>query len=83
MTTKKSLRVRQVHFDELIERSDLLSIHVPLTQATKGMIGANTIARMKSGAIIVNGARGASSMRRRCMTRWSVAGCMAQGLMCS
>ncbi len=58
MTTEKSLRARQVHFDELIERSDLLSIQVPLTQATKGMIGANTIARMKSGAIIVNAARG-------------------------
>ena len=58
MTTERSLRAKQVPFDELIEASDVLSIHVPLTQATKGLIGAETIARMKTGAVIINAARG-------------------------
>jgi len=55
---RQQLRARQVSFDELIARSDVLSIHVPLTPATKGLIGAATIARMKSGAIVINAARG-------------------------
>ena len=58
MTTERSVRAKQVPFDELIEASDVLSIHVPLTQATKGLIGAETIARMKTGAVIINAARG-------------------------
>jgi phosphoglycerate dehydrogenase-like enzyme len=58
MATEKSVRATQVPFDELIERSDVLSIHVPLTSATKGLIGAETIARMKNGTIIINAARG-------------------------
>ena len=36
MATEKAMRATQVPFDELIERSDILSIHVPLTPATKG-----------------------------------------------
>jgi D-3-phosphoglycerate dehydrogenase / 2-oxoglutarate reductase len=47
-----------VPFDALIERSDVLPIHVPLTPVTKGLIGADTIARMKTGAIMINAARG-------------------------
>lgn len=45
-------------FDTLFERSDVLSIHVPLTPVTEGLIGADTIARMKAGVIIINAARG-------------------------
>ena len=45
-------------FDELLERSDVLSVHVPLTKVTRGIIGAEAIARMKTGAILVNAARG-------------------------
>jgi D-3-phosphoglycerate dehydrogenase len=58
MATEKAMRATQVPFDELIERSDILSIHVPLTPATKGLIGGDTIARMKTGAVIINAARG-------------------------
>ena len=58
MTTERAVRAKQVPFDELIEASDVLSMHVPLTQATKGLIGAETIARMKTGAVIINAARG-------------------------
>jgi D-3-phosphoglycerate dehydrogenase len=58
MTTEKATRATQVPFDELIARSDVLSVHVPLTPATKGLIGTETIARMKTGSIIINAARG-------------------------
>ena len=44
-------------FDEILEESDVLSIHVPLTEETRGMIGRDEIAKMKDGAIIVNTAR--------------------------
>jgi D-3-phosphoglycerate dehydrogenase len=44
--------------DELFERSDYLSLHLPLTPETKGMINAQAIAKMKDGVVIVNTARG-------------------------
>jgi D-3-phosphoglycerate dehydrogenase len=44
--------------DELFSRSDFISIHLPLTPETKGLIDTNAISRMKTGAILVNTARG-------------------------
>jgi D-3-phosphoglycerate dehydrogenase len=44
--------------DGLLERADFISLHVPLTPETKGMINASTIAKMKTGAYIVNTCRG-------------------------
>lgn len=48
-----------VSFDELIERSDVLSLHCPLTEETRGVISREVIARMKPGALLINTARGA------------------------
>jgi D-3-phosphoglycerate dehydrogenase len=56
--TEKSLRVTPVTLDELLERSDVISLHVPLTKVTRGIIGAEALSRMKPGAILVNAARG-------------------------
>jgi len=44
--------------DELLERSDFVSIHCPLTPQTHGLIGERALRRMKSTAILVNTARG-------------------------
>ncbi len=42
----------------LIAESDVLSLHVPLTQGTRGLIDAPAIARMPKGAVLINAARG-------------------------
>ena len=45
-------------FDALIAESDVLSLHVPLTDTTRGLIDAEALARMPRGAILINAARG-------------------------
>jgi phosphoglycerate dehydrogenase-like enzyme len=44
--------------DRLIAESDVISLHVPLTEDTAGLIGASEIAAMKPGVVLVNTARG-------------------------
>ena len=48
-----------VSYDEMYQRADYISIHVPLLDATKGMINKEAFAKMKDGVIIVNCARDA------------------------
>ncbi|MBQ8159698.1 MAG: 2-hydroxyacid dehydrogenase [Clostridia bacterium] len=47
-----------VSLDELFQRSDIISLHCPLTDETRHMINASSIARMKKGVVIVNTSRG-------------------------
>jgi D-3-phosphoglycerate dehydrogenase / 2-oxoglutarate reductase len=54
----QQLGVHLVSLDELLERSDFISIHMPKTPETTGMIGADQLALMKPTAFIVNVARG-------------------------
>ena len=54
---EKSLMVEYRTFEGLLEESDILSLHVPLTDETRGMIGKDEIAKMKDGAFLVNTAR--------------------------
>lgn len=55
---EKALGATYVSFEELLKRSDILSVHVPLLPSTEHMIGAKELAMMKPSAIIVNTARG-------------------------
>ena len=48
-----------VSLDELMQISDIISLHVPLTADTKGLIGREEIGKMKQTAILINTARGA------------------------
>ena len=48
----------RVSFDELLRRSDVVSLHLPLTEETRGLFDRDTFARMKPGAILLNTARG-------------------------
>src|ERR1700739_3589830 len=50
--------IEQVELDELLRRSDIVSLHVPLTAETQGLIGREQLARMKPSAILINTARG-------------------------
>jgi phosphoglycerate dehydrogenase-like enzyme len=54
----KWLGVEMVPLDDLLRRSDFISVHVPLGEQTRGMINRERIARMKPGAIFINTARG-------------------------
>jgi D-3-phosphoglycerate dehydrogenase len=49
---------RQVSLDEVLTRSDFISLHVPKLPATTNMLNAETFAQMKDGVFIVNCARG-------------------------
>jgi D-3-phosphoglycerate dehydrogenase len=44
--------------DELLERADVVTLHVPQTPATRGMIGVAQLARMHQGAMLINASRG-------------------------
>lgn len=55
----KELEAEFVSLDELLRRSDVISLHVPLTSQTYHMIGEREIRLMKDGAFIINTSRGA------------------------
>lgn len=52
------LGLDRAELNQVLERADVVTLHVPLNDGTRGMIGAPQIARMKDGAILVNAARG-------------------------
>ncbi|HUG33045.1 MAG TPA: hydroxyacid dehydrogenase [Acidimicrobiia bacterium] len=52
------LRVEMVDLDEILERADFVSIHVPLTAETRGILGTKALEQMKPTAYLVNASRG-------------------------
>lgn len=50
--------IQLVSLEELLERSEIVSLHVPLNEGTRAIIGARELARMREGAILVNTSRG-------------------------
>jgi glyoxylate reductase len=55
---ERAFGAQRVDLAALLESADVIALHVPLTDETKGMIGRDELARMKSSAILVNTARG-------------------------
>ncbi len=53
-----NLGVELVTFEDLVTRSDVITVHVPMSRATRGLINASAIARMKPGVMLLNVARG-------------------------
>lgn len=50
--------LKYAELDELLANSDVISLHCPLFESTKGIINKNTIAKMKNGVMIINTSRG-------------------------
>jgi D-3-phosphoglycerate dehydrogenase len=53
-----TLDVELVSLDALLERSDAITVHVPRTKDTTGMLGRDAFAKMRRGVLLVNAARG-------------------------
>jgi D-3-phosphoglycerate dehydrogenase len=47
-----------VSLDEVLSKADIISLHTPITEETKGIINKDTIAKMKDGVVLINTARG-------------------------
>lgn len=57
--SKKQNKVEYVSLDELFERSDIISLHCPLSKDTHHIINENSISKMKKNCFIINTSRGA------------------------
>jgi D-3-phosphoglycerate dehydrogenase / 2-oxoglutarate reductase len=53
-----TLGIERVELEEVLRRADVVSLHVPLTDATSGLLGDRELALMKPTAVIINAARG-------------------------
>ncbi len=54
----KAMQVDVVELNDIYKQADFITVHVPVTEQTKGMINKDTIAKMKKGVRIINCARG-------------------------
>lgn len=54
----ESVKAEYVELDELFRRSDVISLHCPLTKENKHLINSDSISRMKKGVVILNTSRG-------------------------
>ena len=56
---EQKLNIKYFEFENILKQADILSLHCPLTNKTKGLIGKKELSIMKSGSYIINTARGA------------------------
>jgi D-3-phosphoglycerate dehydrogenase len=54
----RTINVESVSFDDLLARSDFISVHAPATPQTRGLLGRDAFAKVKKGVLIINTARG-------------------------
>jgi len=74
---EQQLSLRYTSLDDLLQSSTIVSLHVPLTAETQGLIGEATLARMRAGALLINTARGElidESALRRALESGKLAG---------
>lgn len=55
---EEKINMQYVSFEEIIATSDIITLHVPLTESTRHILGEKQFASMKKGAIVINAARG-------------------------
>ncbi len=55
---EKALQITYCDFEALLAQADILSLHCPLTDTTRGLMNKDSIAQMKDGAVFINTARG-------------------------
>lgn len=77
------LGIELLTLDELLARADFISVHLPKTPETAGLIGKDALAKTKPGVVIVNAPAAAWSTRRRWPTRSAVATCARPASTCS
>jgi glyoxylate reductase len=77
--TRRSPDPGSVALDELLPEADIVSLHVPLTEETHGLIDARRLALMRDGACLVNTARGAI-VDEEALVRELVSGRLRAGL---
>ena len=56
--TEQQLGARYVTLDDLLTSSTIVSLHLPLTEETRGLMGEANLAKMRAGALLINTARG-------------------------
>jgi len=71
---EKAFGAQQVSLEELLQKSDFVSIHCPLSEETKGLIGERELGMMKKTAILINTSRGPvvdqKALFRACSEKW-------------
>ncbi len=75
--TKKPGMPEFVSFEDLLKRSDILSLHAPLTDQTKNIINKESLALMKKSAYLINTARGGFVVEKdlaECLRTGGIAG---------
>jgi glyoxylate reductase len=55
---EEKFKAEFISFDDILKQADILTLHVPLTDQNRGMIGESELSRMKGGAFLINTARG-------------------------
>lgn len=58
--SESELPIKFVSLDDLLTHSDIISLHLPLTEQTQGLFNRDTLGRMKRGAMLINTGRGAT-----------------------
>ena len=64
LSRAKALQVELVELEEIYQRADFITVHMPMSEETRGMINAAAFARMKKGVRVINCARGGIIVER-------------------